>query len=115
MIDHSFHGSGAGSYVLIASVLRTSAASAAFLLASSCALLLCGTGEAEPSVRGGPPTTTFLGTDEVGFVVVFCGAAEERVRPGWEKASGEDSLPQRLPIVELLIEEGEDRGRCIKW
>ncbi len=32
--------------------------------------------------------------------MLFEGAgAEERVRPGWEKGSGEDSLPQRLPIL----------------
>lgn len=32
----------------------------------------------------------------MGFVVG--GGAEERVRPGWANASGDDSLPQRFPI-----------------
>lgn len=31
--------------------------------------------------------------------VLLGGGAEERVRPGWAKGSGEDSLPQILPMV----------------
>lgn len=87
---------------------HTSAAAAAFLLASSCAELVDGepwdegSGDAEPRVRAGPPTTVFLGSVEI-LGVVLAGA-EERVRPGWEKTSGEDSLPQRLPMVVMGFE-----------
>lgn len=45
-------------------------------------------------MRGGPPT--FLGT---GAVLGPCGGAEPRTRPGWEKLSSLDSLPQMLPMV----------------
>jgi len=59
--------------------LLTSAASAAFLLASSCCALppTFEGDEFDPSVLGGPPT--FLGTEEV---LLLDGGAEERVRPG---------------------------------
>ncbi len=59
----------------------TSAASAAFLLASSCCALPSAFDgdEFEPSVLGGPPT--FLGTEEV-LLLLPGGGAEERVRPG---------------------------------
>lgn len=75
---------------------RTSAASAAFLLASSCAppdaLSVL-----PPSVRAGPPT--FRGTLDLGAeVVVEGGGAEERVRPGWLKGEGSEVL-QQLPIL----------------
>jgi hypothetical protein len=76
---------------------HTSAASAAFLRASSCCDVLPPVpvpGALPPSVRGGPPT--LRGTEDV---PVFGGGAESRVRPGCAKASGDDSLPQRLPIV----------------
>jgi hypothetical protein len=58
----------------------TSAASAAFLLASSCCALppAFPADEFDPSVRGGPPT--FFGTADV--LVLLGGGAEERVRPG---------------------------------
>jgi len=56
----------------------TSAASAAFLLASSFCESVCAP-VAPPSVRGGPPT--FRGTG----AVVWGGGAEERVRPGCAK------------------------------
>jgi len=29
------------------------------------------------------------------------GGVEESVRPGWEKGSGEDSFPHRLPIMKV--------------
>ncbi len=38
----------------------------------------------------------FLGTEDI--LEFDGGGAEPTVRPGWEKGSGEDSLPQRLPI-----------------
>jgi hypothetical protein len=50
----------------------------------------------EPSARGGPPT--LAGIEEV---LLVGGGAEESVRPGCEKGSGEDSLPQRLPIARI--------------
>ncbi len=58
----------------------TSAASAAFLLASSCCALppVFPADEFDPSVLGGPPT--FLGTEDV--LLLPGGGAEERVRPG---------------------------------
>jgi hypothetical protein len=71
----------------------TIAASAAFLFASSSDDVLAF--ELPPSVLGGPPTFLCAGTEEV----VWGGGADERVRPGWEKGSEGDSLPQRAPIV----------------
>jgi hypothetical protein len=79
-----------------AQVSLTSAASAAFLLASSFCESDCAPEDAAPpSVRGGPPT--FRGTEEV--FALFGAGAESRVRPGWENGSGDDSLPHKLPIV----------------
>jgi len=49
----------------------------------------------DPSVLAGPPT--LLGIVEVLFV--FGAGAEERVLPGCAKGSGEDSLPQRFPMM----------------
>jgi hypothetical protein len=74
----------------------TSAASAAFLRASSSDEVFAF--EVPPSVLGGPPTFLCAGTEEV----VFVGGAEERVRPGWEKGSFEDSLLQRAPILYII-------------
>jgi len=57
----------------------TSAASAAFLLASSCALPPASAAEElDPRVLGGPPT--FLGIEEV--LLLLGGGAEPTVRPG---------------------------------
>jgi hypothetical protein len=58
----------------------TTAASAAFLRASSCCALppAVVADELDPSVLGGPPT--FLGTADV--LVLLGGGAEESVRPG---------------------------------
>lgn len=70
--------------------MHTSAASAASRLGSVPAL--------PPSLRGGPVTLA----DGGGLEVLFCGGAEDRVRPGWEKGSGLDSEPQRLPIVSFV-------------
>jgi len=80
---------------LLAALALASAASAAFLLASACCASVCGAGvgELEPSLWAGPPTVR--GREEV----VLGGGAEERIRPGCEKGSGEDSFPQRLPIL----------------
>jgi hypothetical protein len=85
--------------------IRTSAASAAALRASSALAV-------PPTVRGGPPTLVGLGlgwgmgacrgTDEVPF---WGGGAEERVRPGVEKWEGDEGLPQRLPIAGSKEEE----------
>ena len=58
--------------------------------------------ECDPSVLGGPPT--FRGTEEV--FVLEAGGAEESVRPGCANGSGEDSLPQRFPIVKKLRRGG---------
>jgi hypothetical protein len=85
--------------------LRTSAAWAAFRLASSCcdslwALELL----FDPSGLGGPPT--FLGTGEVLFV--FGAGADESVRPGWAKGSEDSSLPQQFPILKKeKVEDGQ--------
>lgn len=81
--------------------VRTSAASAAFLLASpaSPGEVVASPGPMPvpvpvPSVRGGPPT--FLGT-----VDFRCAAgAEPRTRPGGEVSGS--SLPQMLPIARVL-------------
>jgi hypothetical protein len=82
---------------------RTSAASAAFFLASS--WLREASAEPDPRVRGGPPT--LRGTEEDWFV--------RRVVP-WGKGrafsargSGVDSLLQMLPMA--LESRGEGRGR----
>jgi hypothetical protein len=78
-----------------AQFLRTSAASAAFLRASSCADALWGLVVGlDPSVRGGPPT--FLGRAEVLFPVDA--GADESVRPGVANGS-DDSLPQQFPMT----------------
>jgi len=74
----------------------TSAASAAFLPASSSDEVFAF--ELPPSVLGGPPTFLCARAEEV----IFGGGAEETVRPGWEKGSFEDSLPQRAPIVHIM-------------
>lgn len=81
----------------------TSAASAAFLLASSCALPfpLAPLGPL-PSVRAGPPT--LRGTLDLGAVVPLggfgFGGAEERTRPGWLKGEGSGSeVLQQFPIL----------------
>lgn len=81
--------------------VRTSAASAAFLLASpaSPGEVVASPGPMPvpvpvPSVRGGPPT--FLGT-----VDFRCAAgAEPRTRPGGEVSGS--SLPQMLPMARVL-------------
>lgn len=100
----------------------TSAASAAFRLASSA--------EDEPpppvvlpSVRGGPPTFWGGGLDALAGMDAVMGAgggAESRRRPGEEKWS--DSLPQRLPMVEgrwiggLGCDGGRlSRGGFVAW
>lgn len=88
---------------------RTSAASAAFLLASAAAPAPAPAIPSPapepfppvvlpPSVRGGPPT---LRACEGTLDVVFGGGAESRVRPGWEKASSlaAEDLPQMLPMI----------------
>ena len=91
--SHSFQGLGVGPWAR--NFLRTSAASAAFLLASSCCAEVCGVEVLDPRVLAGPPT--FLGIVEVLFV--FGAGADERVLPGCAKGSGEDSLPQRFPMM----------------
>jgi len=82
-----------GPVTFLDSLARLSAASAAFLPASSSDDVFAF--ELPPSVLGGPPTFLCAGMGEV----VWGAGAEERVRPGWEKGSFEDSLPQRAPIV----------------
>lgn len=55
---------------------------------------------------------------EGGLEVAFWGGAEERVRPGVEKASGLDSEPQRLPILVVVeVVRGGERaeGRKEGW
>lgn len=76
---------------------RASAASAAFLLASSCAFDPPPL-EPEPTVRGGPPTVR--GTLDFGAAGggLGFGGAEESVRPGWSKGEGSELLKQ-LPIL----------------
>lgn len=77
----------------------TSAASAAFRLASSAAEDEPPAALVLPSVRGGPPTFCGGGLDALAGMDAVLGAAgaESRRRPGEEKAW--DSLPQRFPIV----------------
>jgi hypothetical protein len=75
---------------------RTSAASAALLLASAWS---GGAGEAAPSVRGGPPTRR--GTDEDWFGLEGASAASGRAFSA--NGSGVASLPQRLPMAGGLL------------
>lgn len=83
---------------------HTSAAAAAFLRASS-GVELSFAAAGPPRVRGGPPTLTVLGTEEV----PACGAAAPTGRPTPAKLSL--SLLQSPPII-----DGERRGagNCIK-
>jgi len=39
------------------------------------------------------------------------GGAEERVRPGWEKLSWDDSLPQRFPMMNGCLENNYWKGK----
>lgn len=80
-------------------VQLTSAASAAFLRASSWSPAVS-PAMLPPKVRGGPPTV--LG---IGAVLGASGGADPRTRPGWEKASDSD-FPQQLPMAlnELMVE-----------
>ena len=44
------------------------------------------------------------------MLVLLGAGAEERVRPGWAKGSGDDSLPQRFPMVE----DREERSKEVR-
>lgn len=74
----------------------TSAASAARFRASPASDESEASGLPPPSVLGGPPT--FLGT---AAVLGAGGGAEPSTRPGCEKLSVDDSLPQMLPMLVL--------------
>ena len=80
----------------------TSAASAAFRLASSAAEDEPPPALAPPRVRGGPPTFGGDGLDALAGMEAVRGAAgaESRRRPGEEKWS--DSFPQQFPMVKSI-------------
>jgi hypothetical protein len=89
----------------------TSAASAAFLLASSSCDALWGAVVVEPSFRGGPPT--LLGTEEDWFCIE--GLLAGRGRAFSVVGSGAASLPQRLPMVEGHGGEGGMAEDGLRW
>ncbi len=82
----------------------TSAASAALLLASSGddASACAESDDWPPSVRPGPPTLVAVFFFGRGAVLGPGAGAEPTVRPGEEKLSGSEVLPQILPIVSLI-------------
>lgn len=90
-------------------VQLTTAASAAFLPASSSDDVFAF--ELPPRVLGGPPTVFCAGIEEV----VLGAGAEERVRPGWENGSLEDSLPQRAPIVYKIYKKSNRAIETTVW
>lgn len=67
--------------------------------------------ELPPNVRAGPPT--LRGREDVGLEG---GGAAPRVRPGCEKASEDDSLPQRLPMVmDGSLRTGDVIGSWVRY
>ena len=73
---------------------RTSAAAAALLRASPAADPPCSCDGPPPSVRGGPPTLTDLGTE-----AVPAGAGAEPTGRPWPAKLSDEALLQRLPML----------------